>query len=121
MSSDRLDRTVQRLVAAVQAHSRSLEEMDQQGAERHAAMMLRLLEAVMAREEGVRSLRSLMEHAAPEVRGVAALHLLPHDSAAALEVLRQLALLPGLMGFRASVALERWERGELGNGSRDEG
>jgi aspartate carbamoyltransferase catalytic subunit len=104
----------QRFVAAVQAHTRALEEMDEAGAQRRVAMLLRLQQSIMSTPGGRAEMLALLQDHRPEVRGVAALNLLSLHPGPALEVLRQLALLPGLMGFRASVALERWEKGELG-------
>jgi hypothetical protein len=116
MNTDHLTRLLQRFAAAVEAHSRALEEMDEDGANRHATVVCRLQESIMRDPGGVEGFVSLLGHGRPEVRGMAALQLLPLHPDPALEVLRQLAVLPGLMGFRASVALERWEKGEGGGG-----
>jgi hypothetical protein len=115
MNNDHLTRLLQRFAAAVEAHSRALEEMDEAGANRHAIVVCRLRESIVAAPGGVAGLLSLLVHGRPEVRGMAALQLLPLHPDPALAVLRQLAGLPGLMGFRASVALERWEKGERGS------
>jgi hypothetical protein len=115
VTTDRLTLLRRRFAAAVQAHSRALEEMDEAGARRHAVMVIRLQEAVMSTPVGAAGMTPLLRDHRPDVRGMAALSLLSSCPGPALEVLRQLALMPGLMGFRASVALERWEKGELGD------
>jgi hypothetical protein len=88
--------------------------MDEAGANRHALLLLRLQESILEEPAGAEALMALLAHESCDVRGMAALHLLPLHPEPALQVLRQMALMPGLMGFRASVALERWQKGELG-------
>jgi hypothetical protein len=108
----------QRYIAAVRAHTHAIEEMDAAAAERHALMVRRLQLGIMT-GGGIAVMLELLDDRHPEVRGMAALALITSHPEEALATLRQLALLPGLMGFRASVALERWEKGELGDGHGD--
>lgn len=96
-----------------QAHFTALEAMDADAANRHATMIARLHLAIMAERGGMEALLTLLNDERPAVRGMAAVYSLSGHASRSVDVLRELALHPGLMGFRAACALERWEKGEL--------
>jgi len=61
--------------------------------------------------EGRDALRSLMADERADVRVMAAAFLLRHSEQEALSVLRREANQPGLVGFGAQQALDRWKDG----------
>ena len=109
----RLDLLLHRFGSAAQAHFAALEAMDADAANRHALMISRLHLAIIADPAGTEALVTLLLDERPAVRGMVAVYCLHANTARSLDVLRELAQLPGLMGFRASCALERWEKGEM--------
>ncbi|RNC71396.1 MAG: hypothetical protein ED859_04400 [Desulfuromonadales bacterium] len=113
MGEGRLAILVRRFAVAAEAHAGALEAMDAEGANRHAAVLHRLYqemagEGIQGREE----LLLLAESRDGAVAGMAAVYSLSYDSSRAAEVLERIAAETGLLGFRASVALERWRKGE---------
>ena len=113
MSNTRLDTLLHRFTAATLAHYESLEAMDETGANRHAAMISRLLASILCEgDDGSRGLAGLIEHDNPVVAGMAAVCVLDLHTKCALTVLKALAKQDGMLGFRASVAIERWRNGE---------
>jgi hypothetical protein len=115
IEQDRLGRLLNRFGRAAQAHFEALENMDAEAANRHAVVIARIYVGIVADEAGAELLLTLLADPRPAVRGMAAIYTLRHNTARSLSVLQDLALLPGLMGFRASCAIERWEKGELEN------
>ena len=108
-----LDRLLHRFGSAAQAHFAALEAMDADAANRHAMMIARLHVAITTEDSGRDALLGLLLDKRPAVRGMVAVYCLHEHTQRSLAVLRELARIPGLMGFRASCALERWEKGEL--------
>jgi len=87
--------------------------MEEGEANRLARLLARLASSIGdAGAVGAAGLVALTRNPDPSVAGMAAVYLLPHDPEAALPVLRRIAREPGLLGFRAGVAVERWEKGE---------
>lgn len=113
MTDDRLGRLLRRFAAATTAHAAAIEAMDEVQANIHAGMIARLYHAItMEGDAGRAGLLALVESDKPEVAGMAAVYSLRQSPERCLAVLRRLASEPGLMGFRARVVIERWERGE---------
>lgn len=113
MTDERLARLLRRFAVAAQAHAAAMEAMDEEGAKRHAAVIHRLYrEIVGVGEAGKEELLALTGSSRKEVAGMAAVYSLRFGPERCVAVLRRLAAEPGLLGFRAGVALERWERGE---------
>ena len=113
MTDERLKRLVHRFAVAAQAHAAALEAMDEEGANRHALIIRRLYHEITGwGEAGREELLVLIGSSHKEVAGMAAVYSLRFRPERCVAVLRRLAAEPGLLGFRASVALERWERGE---------
>lgn len=118
MNDETLQRLLTRFAAAAEAHAAALEAMDAGGAERHVAMLNKLFAAIgRASPTAGEALLHLAESGTGASAGMAAVFSIPYDAGRALAVLRRLAAEPGLLGFRASVAIERWEKGEWGNDS----
>ena len=109
----RLQRLLHRFALAAQAHYAALEAMDAEGAEAHARMLAGLHEALAGiGEHGLEKLLELVDSSDPVVAGMAAVYSIQRDSGRCLATLRRVATEPGLLGFRAAVAIERWESGE---------
>jgi hypothetical protein len=112
MSEDKLARLLNRFCAAAMAHHEALEVMNEERANTHALMIVRLYEYILSEgPAGKAGLHTLLENDSQVVAGMAAVFLLNDAPALCLPVLRELSAEPGLLGFRASVALERWETG----------
>jgi hypothetical protein len=110
---NRLDNLIRRFSAAARAHNTSLEEMNADAANRQAALLHQLHERIREfGEPGISQLRSLLQTKELPVAAMAAVYLLTALPTEALPVLRKCATTEGLLGFRSSVALERWEKGE---------
>ncbi|HWI40496.1 MAG TPA: hypothetical protein VNX25_03305, partial [Verrucomicrobiae bacterium] len=102
-----------RFAAAAQMHFLALELLDEEGADAHARVIIGLYRSIAAfGESGRTALLSLTDHEDPVVAGMAAVYSLRYDSRRSLETLGRISSEEGLLGFRARVALERWESGE---------
>jgi hypothetical protein len=109
----RLQRLLQRFVIAAQAHHAALEGLDAERAEAQARMLAGLYEALAGSgNPGLEKLLALVDSSDPVVAGMAAVYSLRRDSGRCLRTLRRVATEPGLLGFRAAMAIERWEAGE---------
>jgi len=113
MNDEKLSLLIRRFAIAAQAHQTALEEMDEERANAHARVISGLNAAII-REGGAgrEALLALLYSESQVVAGMAAVFSLRYSPSRSLEVLRMLAEKGGLLGFRASVALERWEKGE---------
>jgi hypothetical protein len=113
METDKLERLLDRFARAARRHHEALEAMEEGEANRQAHLLARLAAGIGdAGSAGVAGLVALTCVPDPSVAGMAAVYLLPRDPETALRVLRRVAREPGLLGFRAGVAVERWEKGE---------
>lgn len=113
MQNDKLIRLSHRFAAAATAHCQALEELDQDRADLHARMISGLYLSIIASgESGRQALLELVDDNDPVVAGMAAVYSLRYDSDRSLSALRRVAREPGLLGFRARTAIERWESGE---------
>ena len=109
----RLQRLLQRFALAAQAHHNALETLDAERAETQARMLAGLCASLLnCGEPGLEKLLELVNSSDPVVAGMAAVYSLHRDSGPCLVTLRRIAQEPGLLGFRAGMALERWDAGE---------
>jgi hypothetical protein len=109
----RLNLLIHRFARAAQVHHAALEALDAERAETQSRMLAALHAALVANgEQGVDKLLELVNSSDPAVAGMAAVYSLRRDSGSCLATLRRLAKEPGLLGFRAGMAIERWESGE---------
>lgn len=110
---DKLSLLLKRFAVAAVAHYEALEEMDEVRANAQARMVAALHGALIAEgQAGHDGLLALTEDTNPVVAGMAAVYTIHLYPDRCLPVLRKIAKEPGLLGFRASVAVERWEEGE---------
>jgi hypothetical protein len=112
MQDDKLERLLNRFSAAAMAHHEALEAMDEERANTHARMIAGLYDALRSEgESGQAGLLVLLDNDSPVVAGMAAVYSMNTNPDPCLAVLRRVATEPGLLGFRASVVVERWEAG----------
>lgn len=112
-ADDKAARLLHRFANAAKAHHSALESMDAERADVHARMLTALHAALLCEgESGREKLLSLVDSVNPAVAGMAAVYALGLDPERCLTTLRRVAMAPGLLGFRASIAIERWESGE---------
>lgn len=113
MNDDKLSLLLRRFAVAVQAHQAALEEMDEDRANAHARVISGLYAAIIREgDTGREALLVLLDHESQVVAGMAAVFSLRYNPLRSLAVLHRLADQGGLLGFRASVAIERWESGD---------
>jgi hypothetical protein len=112
MPDERLAQLLRRFGAAATAHHEALEAMDEERANIHARMIAGLYDAILREGlSGRAGLLTLIESDSPVVAGMAAVYSMNVNPEICLAVLRRAATEPGLLGFRASVVIERWEEG----------
>lgn len=110
--SDRLSLLLKRFSVAAAAHHEALEVMDEARANAQAGMVVALHDALMREgHDGREGLLALVDSPAPAVAGMAAVYLLHLYPDHCLAALRRIAEESGLLGFRASIVVERWENG----------
>jgi hypothetical protein len=113
MNDERLSLLIRRFAIAAQAHQAALEDMDEDRANAHARVISGLYAAILREGDvGREALLALLDSESQVVAGMAAVYSLRYNPSRSLGVLRLLADREGLLGFRASVAIERWESGE---------
>jgi hypothetical protein len=112
MNNEKLSLLLCRFAVAAQAHQSALEEMDEDRADAHARIISGLYSAIICEgNAGREALLTLLDSESQVVAGMAAVFSLRYNPTRSLEVLHRLADKEGLLGFRASVAIERWENG----------
>ncbi|MRR35317.1 hypothetical protein EG829_11675 [bacterium] len=113
MTDDRLTRLLHRFAVAAEVHAAAVEAMNEEKANRHALVLQGLYhEIVLTGDAGREGLLDLVDSGRKAVAGMAAVYSLRYSPERAAAVLRRLFAEEGLLGFRAGMALERWERGE---------
>jgi len=113
LPEEKLTRLLSRFAAAAMTHHEALEAMNEERANAHARMIAALHGALLREgQPGVAGLLALLDTESPVVAGMAAVHAIHLDPERCLATLRRVATEPGLLGFRASVAIERWESGD---------
>ncbi len=112
---EKLDRLLSRFAVAARAHHAALESMDAERAGCLVRMIDGLHEALLREgENGVEKLLELLESIDPVVAGMAAVYAIRLDSRRCLATLNRVATESGLLGFRADMAILRWETGDWG-------
>jgi hypothetical protein len=115
MHEERLAQLLNRFAAAAKAHHAALVAMDDVRANAHARIIAGLYESLVREgRSGREGLLALIESNDDVVAGMAAVYSIRYDPDRCVALLRKLAKEKGLLGFRASVALQRWEAGEWG-------
>jgi hypothetical protein len=113
MKNEKLFLLISRFAIAAQAHQIALEDMDENRANAHSRVISGLYASIIREgDDGSEALLALLDSESQVVAGMAAVFSLRYNPSRSLVILRMLADKDGLLGFRASVAIERWENGE---------
>ena len=113
MPKEKLARLLSRFATTAKAHHAALEALDEKRGNIHARMIAALHEALLREgQAGTDGLLALVDSDSLVVAGMAAVYTIHLDPERCLATLRRVAAEPGLLGFRAGVAIQRWENGE---------
>lgn len=113
MPEEKLARLLSRFASAAMAHHAAIEAMDEERSNTHAGMIAALHGALLREgQPGKDGLLALVDSNAPAVAGMAAVYALHVSPERCLATLRRVAAEPGLLGFRAGAAIQRWEAGD---------
>jgi hypothetical protein len=113
MPDDRLALLLRRFSVAAAAHHKALEALDEARANAQIRIVAGLYETLLREGTiGRERLLVLVDDPTLAVAGMAAVYLLHLYPDRCLAALRRVAGEPGLLGFRAQVAVERWEEGD---------
>ncbi len=113
MQDDKLTRLLQRFATTARAHYQALEAMDEERANNHAQIIAGLYRSIIGEgEAGREALLAMVDDHNPVVAGMAAVYSIRYNSGRCLAALGRIAQEPGLLGFRAGAAVERWQSGE---------
>ena len=113
MTEVSLELLIIRFTRAAEQHYLAVEALDEATANRQAVILAGLYASIRKQgTTGDEELRTLLQHDSPPVAGMAAVYLLARNPQLALPVLERLSALPGLLGFRARAAVDRWNNGE---------
>lgn len=111
LQHERIAKLVEWFVTAALRHAEAMEAMHEERAAAEVASLTRFY-AALQREGGMAQFLSLLDHHDPKVAGMAAVYAMREEPQRCRETLVRIAELPGLIGFRARAALERWDNGE---------
>jgi hypothetical protein len=98
-------------VKAALRHVEAVEAMHEEAAAVQVECLDRFFLA-LHREGGMVQFFTLLDHENPAVAGMAAVYAMREAPERCRPVLVRLSQEPGLIGFRAQLALERWDAGE---------
>ena len=113
MPDDKLSRLLSRFARAATEHYEALEALDEGRANLQASLIAGLYRSILGEgEAGQAALLTLIESRDKVVAGMAAVYSLRYRPEPCVSLLRRLTAEGGLLGFRAGVALERWETGD---------
>lgn len=113
MPEEKLARLLSRFATTAKAHHAALEAMDEERANAYARMIAALHEALLREgQAGTDGLLALVDSDSLVVAGMAAVYTIHLNPDRCLATLLRVAAEPGLLGFRAGVAIQRWENGE---------
>jgi len=108
---EKVTKLISWFVKAALRHAEAIAAMQDQEASVQVESLNRFY-AALQREGGIEQFLALLDHEEPAVAGMAAVYAMREASQRCVAVLVRIAKIPGLMGFRAQAALDRWESGE---------
>lgn len=111
LQHEKVKKLVEWFVRGALRHAAAMEAMSDEAAAAEVADLSRYY-AALKREGGVDELLLLLGHPDPAVAGMVAVYAMREAPGRCVVTLTAIAALPGLIGFRAQAALERWENGE---------
>jgi hypothetical protein len=108
---DKVVKLVEWFARAAVRHAEAIEAMQEEAASVQVGELDRFYAAIR-REDGLDLFLLLLDNRNSAIAGMAAVYAMREAPARCTVVLTRLAGEPGLIGFRAQVALERWESGD---------
>jgi hypothetical protein len=107
------EKVLAKYVDAIIANKKALNNADPKTANKHYKVLVKSLHQLEAVGERREALLSLLSHEIPDVRGVAAAHLIDIEPKRAVYVLEELAKSGGVAGFEANMVLKLWREGKF--------
>lgn len=111
LQQEKVTKLIAWFVKAALRHADAIEALDEVLAAGEVQDLDRYYHALQ-REEGMEQFLLLLDHEDPRVAGMAAVFAMRVAPERCAAVLARIAKLPGLIGFRAQAALQRWESGD---------
>jgi carbamate kinase len=112
MTARDIERRIENFVKAARAHYAATLAGDHEKVNAQAKSLQRAFQEIVALGDvGRDALLVKAENEEVAVAAMAAVYSLRHNTAKAIEILRHIAMQPGLIGFEAQQALQRWEEG----------
>jgi hypothetical protein len=108
---EKVAKLVEWFAKAAVRHAEAVEAMQEEAASVQVGELNRFY-AALKRENGLELFMVLLDSDNPAIAGMAAVYAMRAAPVRCKAVLARVATEPGLLGFRAQVALERWESGE---------
>lgn len=108
----RLELLLRRFACAAKSHHSALEEMNAERSAAQTRILTGLYRSITSCESGADRLTALIDCDDPIIAGMAAVYSIQRETTRCLQTLKKISLEPGLIGFRAAEAVNRWESGE---------
>jgi len=108
---EKVAKLVQWFARAAHRHAEAIEALQEEAASALVENLDRFYLAI-EREGGFQQFLNLLDDEDQAVAGMAAVYAMREEPERCTAVLTRIAQEPGLMGFRAQVALERWQSGD---------
>lgn len=108
---ERITKLIEWFVKAALRHAEAIEALDEDQAAAEVVDLDRFYRTLL-REDGLERFLLLLDHDDPRVAGMVAVYAVRRAPERCTAVLVRISKLPGMMGFRAQAALDRWEKGE---------
>jgi len=109
---ERVAKLIQWFIRAAVRHAEAVEAMQEEAAAGQVESLTRFFKALHQEEGGLPRFFDLLDHDDPSVAGMAAVYGLREQPERCRAALARVAQVPGLIGFRAQIALERWDSGD---------
>jgi len=111
---DKLTKLVADFAEVAAQHYESLQEMNEEKANRLSGRIMQLYAEIrLMGNDGREALLARLESDCPGAAAIVSLYKQTYTTERSRKVLERLACEEDLMGFRARIALERWDKGEL--------
>ena len=113
----KVEKLVEWFIRSALRHAEAVAALQEEVAALQVESLNRFSAALRQEEGGIQQLLTVLDHADPAVAGMAAVYSLREAPERCRATLVRVSQEPGLIGFRAQIALERWDSGDWpGNG-----
>lgn len=109
---ERVAKLIGWFVKAALRHAEAVEAMQEEAAAVQLECLNRFFAALHREEGGMLQFFTLLDHEEPAIAGMAAVYALREAPERCRAALARVAQTHGLIGFRAQIALERWDSGD---------